>query len=225
MKDVGKKWLTDQRGAVNPLLVSTIILALLLVTATGGFVWAYSRMTYWQNDTEGKLADARTAAKVEQQADDDKKYREEEKKPNRVYQGPTDLGSVKFNYPKTWSVYEAETENKLQAYFYPIKVPKVAAGVTPYALRVNVDDTSYADTLKQYESIVKDGKATATAIQLKNGDDQYDGTRVDGQITKTVNGSVVIFKVRDKTLQLFVDSGDYKADFDNIILKSLTFKQ
>lgn len=225
MNRVGYRLSRDQRGAVSPLLISTILLAVLFVAAAGGFIWAYLEMTDWQKNGQAKIDTAVTSAKEEQKSADDKRFTEEEKKPNRVYQGPADLGSVRFSYPKTWSIYEAETNGKLQAYFAPLKVPKVAAGVTPYALRVSVTDDAYADVLRQYQSIVEKGEVTAQTIQLKNDQDTYEGTRVNGQLTKTVNGSVVIFKVRDKTLQIFVDSQDYMADFDNIILKSLTFKQ
>ena len=68
--------------------------------------------------------------------------------------------------------------------------------------------------------------ATARTIIIGKTDDfaGYEGVRVDGQLSDTINGSVVIFKVRDKTLRIFCDSQDYISDFDNTILTSLRFE-
>lgn len=227
MKRVGDKWLADQRGSVNPLLVATILLSVLLVVAAGGFIWAYMEMTDWRNNGQAKIDAAVAEAKDQQYKDDEAHFNEEEKKPNRVYQGPADMGSVRFNYPKTWAGYVAKSDNNgLEVYFNPLLVSTVNAGVTPYALRVQVTNDAYSDVLEDYQSLVEDGVATASTIILGKTDDfaGYEGVRVDGQLTDTINGSVVIFKVRDKTLRIYVDSQDYMNDFNETILKSLRFE-
>ena len=48
--------------------------------------------------------------------------------------------------------------------------------------------------------------------------------RVDGQLTETINGSVVILKLRDKTLQMFVDSHDFVNDFNKTVLATLKYE-
>ena len=227
MNKVGGKWLSDQRGSANPLLIATILLSILLVVAASGFVWAYMGMLDWQNNGQTKIDQAVTTAKEEQQAEDQKHFDEEEKKPNRSYQGPSDMGSVRFNYPKTWAGYIAKSDNSgLEVYFNPLLVPTIKGGVTPYALRVLVSNTSYSDVLDDYQGIVEEGIATARTIIIGKTDDfaGYEGVRVDGQLSDTINGSVVIFKVRDKTLRIFCDSQDYISDFDNTILTSLRFE-
>lgn len=229
MNKVGQRWRNDQRGAANPLLISTIVLAVLLAATAGGFIWAYIQYNDWHNNTQPKIEAAAAQAKSQQLDEDTKKFREEEKKPNRVYAGPSDMGSVKFSYPKTWSVYRATADgdtNSLLLYFYPLIVPQVKDGVTPYALRVQVSTTSYDKVLENYQGLIKDNKAIATTLVVGRTDKfkGYEGTRVDGQLTDTVNGSVAIFKVRDKTLQVFVDSQDYMKDFEDTILKTLTFE-
>ena len=226
MKNVGGSWRTDQRGSVNPLLIATILLSVLLVAAAGGFVWAYTQMLDWKNNAQEKIDAAVAQAKDEQVKADQAHFEQEEKKPNRTYQGPSDMGSVRFNYPKTWSAYIGKADKSgLQVYFNPLLVQTANPGVTPYALRLDVSDQSYADVLEDYQDIVSDGLATASTIVVGKTDNfaGYEGTRVDGQLTDTINGSVVIFKVRDKTLQLFVDSKDYLNDFNNVILQSLQF--
>ena len=167
------------------------------------------------------------AAKDQQQKDDQAHFEEEEKKPNRSYQGPSDMGSVRFNYPKTWSGYIAKSNDSgLEVYFNPLMVSTVNPDVTPYALRVEVSNDNYADVLDDYQGLVEDGVATASTIIIGKTDDfsGYEGVRVDGQLTDTINGSVVIFKVRDKTLRLYVDSQDYMNDFNNTVLTSLKFE-
>lgn len=228
MNKVGGNQLSDQRGSVNPLLVATILLAILLVVAAGGFIWAYMGMTDWRDNTQAKIDAAVATAKDEQKKADEADFAEQEKKPNRVYQGPSDLGSVRFNYPKTWSGYIAQSnDNGLLVYFNPLLVPTANPDVTPYALRVQVSNDSYSDVVADYQKLVEDGVATASTIIVGATDDfaGYEGIRVDGQLADTINGSVVIFKVRDKTLRLYVDSQDYVKDFNDTILASLRFEQ
>lgn len=219
--------MSDQRGSANPLLIATVLLAVLLVVAAGGFIWAYMSMTDWRDNTQAKIDSAVDAAKDQQQKDDQARFEEEEKKPNRSYQGPSDMGSVRFNYPKTWSGYIAQSNDSgLEVYFNPLMVSTVNPDVTPYALRVEVSNDNYADVLDDYQGLVEDGVATASTIIIGKTDDfsGYEGVRVDGQLTDTINGSVVIFKVRDKTLRLYVDSQDYMNDFNNTVLTSLKFE-
>ena len=219
--------MSDQRGSANPLLIATVLLAVLLVVAAGGFIWAYMSMTDWRDNTQAKIDSAVDAAKDQQQKDDQAHFEEEEKKPNRSYQGPSDMGSVRFNYPKTWSGYIAKSNDSgLEVYFNPLMVSTVNPDVTPYALRIEVSNDNYADVLDDYQGLVEDGVATASTIIIGKTDDfsGYEGVRVDGQLTDTINGSVVIFKVRDKTLRLYVDSQDYMNDFNNTVLTSLKFE-
>jgi len=49
------------------------------------------------------------------------------------------------------------------------------------------------------------------------------GTRLDGTLDQDTNGSMVIIKVRDKTLQIYTESNDYLGDFNDTILSSLNF--
>ncbi|HET7629832.1 MAG TPA: hypothetical protein VFK03_00495, partial [Candidatus Saccharimonadales bacterium] len=116
----------NQRGSVNPLLFSTIIFAVLTVAAAGLFVWAFMNYQDYKNNSDQKVAAAVEVAKAEQKKADDKQFAEDYKKPYTTYRGPADLGSVSFDYPKTWSVYEASNsaeDNGLVAYLNPKVVP------------------------------------------------------------------------------------------------------
>jgi hypothetical protein len=214
---------------VNLFLITTIACSVLLVGAIGAFFWAYSQMNDYKDNSDTKVAAAIKTAKAEQKQADQKVFDEELKKPNQTFQGPPDFGSVTFDYPRTWSVYMAETGgggDEVSVYFYPKTVPTVNKA-TPYALRVVINNKSYDDTLKSFDSKVKKGDLSATALTLAKTDSfaGYQGTRLDGQFEKTINGSVAVFKVRDKTLQLFTDNADFMNDYNNIILPSLRFNE
>lgn len=218
----------DERGVVNPLLISTILLGVLLVAACGAFVWAYASMTDWQKNGQAKIDAAVDEAKDQQKKDDRATFTEEQKKPYSNYVGPAALGSVRFNYPKTWASYTAESSSTdLQVYFNPQNVPKVNPDVTPYALRVVVSDDNYAEVLEDYKSDIEDGviRATPITIGATQGFAGYQGTRIDGQLSDTINGAVVIFPVRNQTLKIYVDSQDYMNDFNTVVLASLQFQQ
>lgn len=205
---------------MDVLLIPTIILGVLTLTFGSLGIWAYVNYNDQKNNVDQKISAAVASAKKEQTEVDQKEFLEREKEPYRPFVGPDDLGRPAFNYPKTWSVYiGADTRGReFQAYFQPITVPATNSG-TPYALRVSVESRAYEDYLKGYETAVKKGdlKSSPIAIQGMNG------TRLDGNFSKTVRGSMVIFKVRDKTLRVYTESETFQPDFDNIILKSLTF--
>lgn len=218
----------NEKGESNPFIIITVVLVVLLIAAAGGFVWSYAQMVDYKDNVAVKVNNAVDAANKKQAEKDQQKFQEELKKPNLSYQGPSDLGSVRFEYPKTWSVYVAESVGKLEVFMNPAIVPKVAAGVTPYALRVEVTPEDYASVIENYSSKLEDedSKVTASTITIgkSEGFSGYKGMRFDGQLTDTVNGSIVIFKVRDKVLKVSVDSKDFMADFNDTVLKTLQFE-
>lgn len=218
----------DERGEVNPFLVTTVIFILLAIGLGVGFGWAYMQMTDYRDNVDSKVNIAVEDARKVQKTVDDKLFAEEFKKPNSKFQGPADSGSVSFNYPKTWSLYidQIETDGgNIEAYFNPKQVVTVDESKA-YALRVVISDNSYDKILKSYEAKIKKGELSAEPITIGKTDtfSGYKGTRIDGQFAESINGSVVVLKIRDKTLQLFVDSQDFMNDFNNTILSSLTYE-
>ena len=213
-----------ERGAVSPFLIGMILFALLAVGAGAAFVWAYSQMGDYKNNSDQKVATAVADAKTEQQQEDQKQFAEDSKKPFLTFRSSSDLGNISFDYPRTWSQYLGQNNDQLAAYFYPVAVPAVD-DKTAFALRVTEVNQSYADVVKSYEGKIKDKKLSATTLTIGKTDTfaGYEGTRIDGQFSDTITGSVAIFKIRDKTLRLFVDSADFMNDFNNTILPSLKF--
>lgn len=214
------KHASSEAGSVNPLLISSILLAVLTAGLAGFSLWAFTSYQDQKNHTDAKIEAAVTKAKAAQAETLEKDFVEREKQPYTKFNGPDDLGHVSFDYPKTWSVYIAKngTSGDFEAYLNPGTVPTIS-NQQPYATRVVVSDKTYESTLKTYESLVKKGDLRSTPLTI-NG---FTGVRLDGKFSAQREGSSVIFKVRDKTLVLSTDATAFKPDFDGVVLKSLDF--
>lgn len=214
------KYSSPEAGGANPLVISNILLAVLAVAFGSVMVWALINYNDQKVNVDSKIDHAVTDAKKVQIDEDEKKFLEREKAPYDQFVGPEDLGRITFNYPKTWSAYlgKATSSGELEAYLHPGVVPFVSVG-QQYAVEVKVIRRSYELTLKSYEAIVKKGDLKSTPVVL-NG---FSGVRLDGKFSKEIEGSMVVFKLRDKTLTVATDAATFRPDYDNIILKSLDF--
>lgn len=208
-----------QSGAVSPLLIATIVLAV-LAAALGGFAtWAFINYQDQKNNVDGIVAEAVTEAEVVQAEELEAEFIEREKEPNWTFTGPTDLGSVSFKYPKTWSVYVAESAtSSYEAYLHPNVVPPVS-DEQAFATRVIIEDDTYAEVVSNYDRLVKNGDLRSRPVEI-NG---FEAIRIEGKFKNDINGTAVILKVRDKALTLFTDADTFKKDFDSTILKTLTY--
>lgn len=214
------KHISSEAGAANPLLISNILFAVLTVVFGSIMVWALINYNDQKANVDNKIERAVTDAKKVQSDEDEKKFLEREKAPYVQYVGPEDLGRVTFNYPKTWSAYigKAPSSGELEVYLHPGIVPFLATG-QQFAVELKVLKATYEQTLKNYESLVKKGDLKTTPVVV-NG---FNGVRLDGKFSKEIEGSMLLFKVRDKTLSIATDAATFRSDFDNIILKSLDF--
>lgn len=212
---------TREAGAISGSLVAIVALIFLFIIAGSLAIWAYLQYNEARTNVDGKVDVAIAEAKKEQADADERKFSQREKEPNRQFVGPDDYGRVTFDYPKTWSVYEAKDVSKnggvYEAYLNPVKVPPVSA-TQQFALRVIIEQEDYAEILKTYQSKIKDGKLRSSSFSA-NGND---GTRIDGSFTDEIRGSAVVFKIRDKTLTVRTDANTFKPDFDTLI-KTLNF--
>lgn len=213
---------SNESGMVHPLIVSTILLSILVLILGGFSVWAYMNYKDQKNNVDAKITVAVAEAKQEQSEVDQIAFTEQEKLPTRQLVGPSDLGQVRFSYPKTWSVYldENGSGGDYEAYLYPLVVPPVDSE-TAFALRVSIEDDSYEDVIDDYSKDIEEGLLKASPITISN----VNGTRLDGSFSDIATGSMVIFKIRDKTLMVYTESTDFESDFNNIILPSLEFSK
>jgi hypothetical protein len=203
------------------------LLVILLAASLGFGGWAYSQMLSYKNDTDKKISAAVAAAKTSQTKEVQDAF---DKANTKQFQGSSTYGSVSFSYPKTWSAY-VDTSNSsepINAYLHPDQVPGLN-GKTAYALRVELVTSDYSQVVQQYSGSIKQGTLTSRAYmppKLAGAANAQPGTLLSGQINTSDSaqrGSLLIIKVRDKTLKISTQSNDYLNDFNNIILAGLSF--
>lgn len=221
-----KNRVKQQQGSIASVLL-IVFLSLAALGALGFGIWAFNGRQDYKLNSDKKSAQAVEVAKAAQKIELQKEFDEQEKLPNETYKGRLDYGSITFNYPKTWSAYIDETAGSqpLNAYFYPIAVPALQSK-TAFALRVELVQTDYAQVLQQFESNIKNGKLKAAAYippKMKSVTNVQPGIRLDGAISPEKQGSKVVIKVRDKTLQIYTESNDFISDFNEIVLENLSF--
>lgn len=187
-------------------------------------MWAYSSQQHYKNDSDQIVAKAVATNTTKVQKEESDKYAEAAKQPLKVYAGPEAYGSVHVSYPKTWSGYVNTYggSTPLDAYFYPDVVPSVNDPDSSFALRVQVVTQSYDQVVNQYTSSLSQKKVTVTPYALPKVQNIV-GVRIDGQLSSSKQGSLVLIPVRDKTLKIWTEASDFKPDFDSIILPNITF--
>lgn len=204
-------------------IVAIVLLGLGFAGAVGFGVWAFGGRQDYKNNVDAKIKTAVQANTKTVQAQDAKDYAEAAKNPLKTYTGPEAYGSVSLQYPRTWSGYVVTGSSQpLDAYFNPDVVPSVSDQKSVFGLRVQVVASSYSQSVTQFQSLQKQGKVTVTPYALPKVPGTV-GVRIDGQITPTKQGSVVVLPVRDKTLKLWIESNQFAADFNNIILPNASF--
>lgn len=212
----------NSAGFVSASVVLSILFGLLFVGASGFGVWAFMNYQDQKDNVDAKIASAVKVAKDEQSKEDETVFAEKEKQPTRQLIGPVDLGALSLDYPKTWSVYLENngSGSQFSAILHPGAVTSTQQRA-PYALRVNVVNSTYENMVATYQSQVNGGSLKALPIKLND----TDGLRIDGKFSDTITGSMVLFKIRDKTLTLLTESPTFVPDFDKIILPSLKFNK
>lgn len=215
----------NQDGAVNGLVVSLIFAVVMLIAATVFGAWAYMSRQDYKNNTDAKIKDAVVIAKQEESTAKDKQFVEKEKNPLRTYKGPDSYGAVTIEYPKTWSAYVEDTGNSstpVNGYFHPSYVPSADDQNSSFALRIQVTNQPYAQTLTRYESLQKSGKTRVSPYVLPKVPSAV-GVKVTGEIENGKNGTMVILPLRAGTVMLWSEGTQYQSDFQNIILPNASF--
>lgn len=206
------------RGAVNPWIVTTIFLAIALIFTGAATGWALVHYNQEKNTVDTQVEAAVASAKKEQGTTDANNYQAQEKLPYRTFAGPSDYGSLSFNYPKTWSTYVAQDETTTtglyQAYLNPISVPPITVQNQQYALSVTIQQEDYNTAVQNYSQQVQQGQLTSTAIKV-NGEDAIE---LKGQFSQNLSGTAVLFKIRNTTVTIQTNTGStFSSDFNSII--------
>ncbi len=204
-----------EKHQINGWMIATIILIIVTAGLIALSVWIYFNYNDQKTNVDSKIDAAVSIAKKDQVNLDNIKRTESEKLPNRQFVGPNDYGRVTFDYPKTWSVYinkDATNGGTYEAYLNPVTVPPVSLS-QQYALRVVIDQQDIDKAIASYDTAVKKGDLKSYSVSA-NGNM---GTRLDGVFSKDIRGSVVLFKIRDKTLTIRTDATTFKDDFNKLI--------
>ncbi len=206
----------SQRGYVNAWMVSTIGVLVMFLIAGALAIWAYMSYAQEKNTIDSQVKVAEAKAREEQSKADRDKFNEEAKNPRREFVGPSEYGRVSFLYPKTWSVYverDGSDRGDYKAYLHPSIVPPVGGKDSRFGMRLEILNDNFDKVLNQYSGQIKKGDLTSSSVQY-NGNA---ATRLDGAFSKDLRGSVVLMRVRDKTIRFSTDADTFKPDYQAIL--------
>ncbi|MEO6760823.1 MAG: hypothetical protein ABI220_00385 [Candidatus Saccharimonadales bacterium] len=213
-----------QRGDINIWVILLGLAILLFAGALSFAIWAYSGRQDYKDNSDSKIKVAVSEAVKNTQITDSAKYAEAAKQPFNTYVGPEAYGSVQVAYPRTWSSY-ADTTNSstpLDAYFQLGTVPGITDKAALFALRIKVVGQSYDSVLSSLTNVSSKDAPRVTPYRLPKVQNII-GSRLDGQIARNKQGSMIVLPLRDKTIEIWTESDQYLADFNNIILPNLSF--
>lgn len=216
--------LSRQRG-FSALVVPFALAVVFLITAVVFGGWAYAKMLDYKNNVDAKITIAVTTAKQQEDAVKDAAFAQQEKQPLKAYTGPTAYGSLTINYPKTWSAYVIDTRNSspfIDGYFYPNVVPDTQSANSSFALRVQMVQDSYSTVLNSLSTYVQSGKAKVTPYSAPKVSSVV-GARVDGSLSGSKSGSMIVLPVRNMTLKIWTEAPQFQNDFNSNILPNFTF--
>ena len=201
--------------------VGLIVVSLLAVLFIGLFIWMWVKWNDASTNVKGKVDVAVAEAKNELQTKLESEFEEKEKYPYKVFTGPTDLGELSFEYPKTWSLYVQSSVNRggdYAAYLNPGQV-NVVQEDTVMALRVSIKGTLFDQAISEYAEKVRSGDmALSTTVVNGNNVNVY-----TGKMNNEYQGIICVFKLRDKTVVLQTDSTSVFSDDFYRILKTVKF--
>lgn len=209
--------MTDKKNA----LIETIILIAVCVIAAVAIVFAVIFLMKYnelQNNYESNKELAVAEARKNQADIDKENFEEQEKLPRTPFTGPSDYGSLSFQYPKTWSVYvdsDGTNNSDYKAYFKPAWVDPVSDSASRYALRFQILNRQYTTVQSDYESKVKNGEMTSSVFNADNN--KITGIKYEGKIDEGIQGIVVLVKVNDKTAIFQMDAEVYRKDFEELV--------
>jgi hypothetical protein len=215
----------NQFGAINALLLPFIAILLLLIGAVAFGYWAFGERQDYKNNVDSKISTAVVSAQKAEDTVKEKEFAERDKSPLKTFVGPSEFGSIHVQYPKTWSGYfasDGQGSPFVDGYFSPGVVPKVDSETSVFSLRVQVVSDSYSSVLENFADSVDTGAVTIQPYAAPKVP-KVVGSRVEGAIAENKTGTMIILPLRDKTLQIWTESDQFKPDFDNIILANLTF--
>ncbi len=219
----------NQDGAVSGLGLSLGLTIFLLIIAIAFGGWAFVSRSDYKNNTDSKIADAVTIAKKQEGSAKDAQFLQDEKKPLRTFNGPEAYGSIKLDYPKTWSGYIDSKGNGsavVDGYFYPNTVPAIGDPNSVFSLRMQVLQQPYSQALDQIKSYSSNKSIavppTITPYALPKVPATV-GLKISGSLPNGKLGTMIVLPLRAQTIEIWAETNQFTPDFENIILPNLSF--
>ena len=218
------KRVVDQRGVAVGVVLGFVVLGVVCVAFAALSAWAIGERSTYKNKSDELVAAAVEENAAVLNAKMEKEFVEREKSPLETFVGPEEYGSIRAVHPKTWSIYTVlgDSAQPLDVYMDEGFVQSVNSQTATYALRVQVTNQSYASVLQQYSGAVTAGETRLSPYKLPKNE-KIIGSRIEGKLDDQKKGVMVLLPLRDKTIKLWTDSDKAKTDFDNIVMKNLTF--
>ncbi len=208
----------DRSGLIKTIcLIFTSLIAIVFI---GLFVFMYLQWDTAHTDVDGQVEKAVAIAENNLRTELEENFAKKEKYPYSTFGGPSDFGSLTFEYPKTWSLYipnDASNASDYHAYMNPGAV-YVANDKTVMALRVSIVNKLTDKVKTNYTKKVQKGTMTVSTKVVN-------GINVDvykGLLDSKYYGFVCIFKIRDKTAIIQTDAYIFEEDF-NRVLETIRF--
>ncbi|HIA91560.1 TPA: hypothetical protein EYO12_00395 [Candidatus Saccharibacteria bacterium] len=202
----------------NTALIVAFMSSALAVIFLGLFIWQFSERSSLQANYDSDLDAAALAAVNARETELREEFEDRLNSDTTTYVGSDVLGSITFDYPKTWSASINENDSgntRLDATFHP---NAISNSVKAFALKIQVVDDPYSQELGTYDNDVERGELTANPVTYSG----VDGVRLNGQIDNDLTGSIVLLPLRDRTLILRTESDTHQDTFESI-LDSLQF--
>ena len=199
-------------------LIELIVLTLVSITAVvfiGLFIWKYLEWDAVKTDVDGQIDEAVARAVADNTTKLEAEFVEREKYPYKTFAGPTDYGSLSFEYPKTWNLYidrDASNGGDYEAYLNPGEVLPVGSN-TINALRVTILNQQYDTIVRNYDGSVQSGQLKVESREIGS----TVGNVYTGEFSGEIHGIAALFKLRDKTVVLRTDAMLFADEFYKIL--------
>ncbi len=212
----------NQSGQINILLIPLIFSVIFFFGAVGFGVWAYMERQDYKDHSDKKSASAVGVAVKKANSDKDNEFLEREKEPLKGYTGPESLGTISLKYPKTWSMFVDQNNDRGMTVLANRDIV-TGGNEASQMLKIEVVQQAYDQVIRGYDSQVKNKKLTAVAYALPKMPKEV-GMRFDGAITPSRQGAAVVLPLRDKTIKISTETTDGLKDFNGIILPNFQFQ-
>lgn len=213
----------NQVGSISIAVVVAVAMTLFFFAATGFGVWAFLGRQDFKDNVDEKIAQAVEVAKTETGTVKEAEFAERDKSPTKIFRGSETFGALRFSYPRTWSAYlvNGAGSTPVDATLHPDLVTNNKD--TAFALRLQILESAYDSEVKEFETDIEEGRVTSSPYSLKQVPGVV-GVRLSGEIDTRKTGTLVLLPLRDKTIKIWTEGGDFVGDFDKFILESLTFQ-